>query len=664
MENLGLALLAFRARITNDPFNALVNWNPNDCDPCKWLGVHCVDGKVQMMELKGLSLEGTLAPELGKLSYLNSLVLCKNNFLGVIPKELGDLPKLELLDLGENNLSGNIPIEIGKMSLLKHFVWQSNFKQWNKSNSLVILTKTTIMKYLNVFALPLHVDNFWPHPNLNKYIFFFHPIQLTKYFAFLCRLKLRKSAFHGHENNYCDLLPSSNVPEIAHNVPKHVNYARRMLLQSSDNNFAAAPFNGESTIEISFVPITFSSGAFSAISNANKKQNQTPTPSHSPFDSPHDVSNENQTSRQDATNGASRNLWKYIISVVVVLIIIIIIILYTSRKQAAKVIGPWKTGISGQLQKAFITGVPKLNRAELEIACEDFSNIVNLYYEGCTIYKGTLSNGVEIAVVSTLITSPQDWSKDMEIKYHKKIDILSRINHKNFVNLIGYCEEEEPFTRMLVFEYAPNGNVFEHLHVEEMERLDWSERVRIIMGIAYCLQYLHHDLSPPMIHSSLASNMIFLTDDFAAKMAVVTFRDIVSPTETIGDSKKPQVSSQGNLESNVFDFGKLLLEIISGKLPYFEEQGTLVNWVGNYFNDKCNINYLIDPTLKSFKENELNLICEVIQDCIHLDPKLRPTMRDVTSKLKEALGVSPEQAFPRLSPLWWAEFEILSVEAT
>lgn len=63
--------------------------------------------------------------------------------------------------------------------------------------------------------------------------------------------------------------------------------------------------------------------------------------------------------------------------------------------------------------------------------------------------------------------------------------------------------------------------LFVLLSVEEMERLDWSERVRIIMGIAYCLQYLHHDLSPPMIHSSLASNMIFLTDDFAAK--VLTF---------------------------------------------------------------------------------------------------------------------------------------------
>jgi len=126
-----------------------------------------------------------------------------------------------------------------------------------------------------------------------------------------------------------------------------------------------------------------------------------------------------------------------------------------------------------------------------------------------------------------------------------QIDTLSRINHKNFVNLIGYCEEQEPFTRMLVFEYAPNGNVFEHLHgttlcfrfarekwilsvflklkvlyvlVADLERLDWSARIKIIMGIAYCLQYMHHDLNPPLAQSNLTSNMIFLTDDFSAKV--------------------------------------------------------------------------------------------------------------------------------------------------
>lgn len=127
---------------------------------------------------------------------------------------------------------------------------------------------------------------------------------------------------------------------------------------------------------------------------------------------------------------------------------------------------------------------------------------------------------------------------------------MSRINHKNFVNLIGYCEEDEPFNRMMVFEYAPNGTVFEHLHgnshfrrifsardlswklnierlikflslafsVEDMEHLDWNARMRIIMGTAYCLQYMHHDLDPPVAHTNLSSSCIFLTDDYAAKV--------------------------------------------------------------------------------------------------------------------------------------------------
>ncbi|KAK7412458.1 hypothetical protein VNO78_03922 [Psophocarpus tetragonolobus] len=625
----GLTLLKFRAKITSDPYNALVNWNPNDCDPCKWLGVHCVDGNVEMLDLKELSLEGTLAPELGKLSHLRSLVLCKNNFSGVIPKELGDLPKLELLDLRENNFSGSIPSEIEKMSLLKNFVWQSNFKQWNKSDSLI----TTIVKCFSAFAQPL--------------------------------FKLRKSAFHGHEKEeYCDLLPGFNVPKITHNAPRLVHFARRKLLQTSGNNLAAAPFSGGPTIEFSSVPVIQSSGAAPAVPDANKKQNQSSSPLLSPSNSPPVASKENEIN-QHPKNGASTKLWKctIIFFVLVVLAIVILILLYISRKRAAKVIRPWTTGISGQLQKAFITGVPKLNRMELETACEDFSNIVILSYEGCTIYKGTLSSGVEIAVVSTLITSSQDWSKSMEMKYRKKIDTLSRINHKNFINLIGYCEEEEPFARMLVFEYAPNGNVFEHLHVEEMERLDWSGRVRIIMGVAYCLQYMHHDLNPPISQSNLSSNMIFLTDDFAAKVAEVTFRNVVSTVEK-SDSKKSEVTSQDSLKANIYEFGLLLLEIISGKLPYSKEHGNLVNWAAEYLNDKKNNSYLIDPTLKSFKDNELNVICEVIQDCIQPDPKLRPTMRDVTSKLREELGLSPEQVVPRLSPLWWAELEILSVEAT
>lgn len=147
----------------------------------------------------------------------------------------------------------------------------------------------------------------------------------------------------------------SNESEIAQNEQNLVNSARRKLLDQS-SNLAAAPFSGAPTTEISSVPSTLSSGAFPAVPDAKKSQNQSPPPLHLPSASPH-ASDGNQ---QHSANGASGNLWLYIIIIavvaVVVLVIVVIVILCIWRKRTAKVISPWKTGISGQLQKAFITG--------------------------------------------------------------------------------------------------------------------------------------------------------------------------------------------------------------------------------------------------------------------------------------------------------------------
>lgn len=73
---------------------------------------------------------------------------------------------------------------------------------------------------------------------------------------------------------------------------------------------------------------------------------------------------------------------------------------------------------------------------------------------------------------------------------------------------------------------------------------------------------------------------------------------------------------------------------------------------------------LVDPDLKSFKEEELNVVCEAIKECIQPDPRHRPQMSEVVAKLKQVIHITPEQATPRLSPLWWAELEILSAETT
>ncbi|RVW31899.1 Protein MALE DISCOVERER 2 [Vitis vinifera] len=648
---------------------------------CGW-GVHCYDSKVQTLDLNGLSLEGILAPGLGKLSHLRSLLAChdadttttpppnghrnyvivlhKNNFSGTIPKEIGGLIRLELLDLRDNNLSGVIPEEIGSMPSLKrlllcdnkfegsipmdagklnllselqfdenltspvasgtgfanrkfgHCVWQSSLKQLSKEDSFIIPIKGRLKRYVNVLA----------------------------------QLKFGKDSSHGQGDNCCDTQP--RVPSELHmvqDVEDLGNFVRRRLLQQS-SNLAAIAASGGSPLQLIITPFTRSSGAFPAVANEKKKQSHTPAPQPSPADSSskqtnstensHDQASHfspgNSTNQKTSVDGSSGNIWKYVFVVpgVALLLIVAAVMLCMCRSRGVTTIGPWTTGLSGQLQKAFVTGVPKLNRTELETACEDFSNIINTL-DDCTVYKGTLSSGVEIAVASTGISSSKDWSKRSEMAFRKKIDTLSRVNHKNFVNLLGYCEEDDIFVRMMVFEYAPNGSLFEHLHVKEVEHLDWNARTRIIMGTAYCLQYMH-ELNPPVAHSNLTSAAIYLTDDYAAKIAEINiWADLSSKSKISGneESEHSELPPLADPESNVYCFGILLLETISGKLPYSEEQGPLVNW-----------------------------------DCIQPNARQRPTMKEVTSKLREVIPISPDSATPRLSPLWWAELEILSVEAT
>ncbi|XP_057986176.1 protein MALE DISCOVERER 2 isoform X1 [Hevea brasiliensis] len=649
----GLILLEFRARVSSDPFGAFANWNCNDNNPCLWSGVHCVAGKVQILDLTGLSLEGTLAPDLGKLTHLRSLVLCKNHFFGTIPKEIGGLAKLELLDLRDNNFSGGIPVAIGTLLSIKCLLLCGN--KFEVSSSLEIGRLKLFSE--SQFDVNVSCDAATHTACINR-----------KYGN---GFKLGKDSPHECDGSYCEKPDSSSEPHMAQNVEILVNFARRKLFEWSSNLPAAPASSGSSAQQIIALPTSRSSGSFPAIPNANKNHSPPPpsptSPSKSPpkgFQSDSDFSSSNQSPNSET----SGNTWIYFLSIPTVLTLVIIALglLFMCRKQGVTTIGPWKTGLSGQLQKAFVTGVPKLNRVELETACEDFSNIIDTL-AGCIVYKGTLSSGVEIVVASSLVASSKDWSKNAEMSYRKKIDMLSRVNHQNFVNLIGYCEEDEPFNRMMVFEYAPNGTLFEHLHVKEMEHLDWIARMRIIMGIAYCLQYMQHDLNPPVAHSNLNSHNIFLTDDYAAKIAEISFLPQDSSKSKSSDDNESAHSTLPHLadvETNVYCFGILLLEIISGKLQYCEEQGSLEKLTAEYLNDKRSISYMIDPTLKSFKKNELNLICEIIQECIQPDSRQRPTMKDITSKLREVIAISPDQATPRLSPLWWAELEILSVDAT
>ncbi|KAH6790292.1 hypothetical protein C2S51_005298 [Perilla frutescens var. frutescens] len=670
LNSEGSALFQFRAKLEFDPFGALANWNPDDCDPCMWSGIECLDGNVVVLDLNGHDLEGVLTPELGKLTHLRFLDLSKNHLSGNIPPQFGKLTSLEILDLRDNNLSGPVPAALGELHSLKRLLLCNNRFEGNmpvEIEKLSLLTDYGILSTADAAGIGCKNRKFahclsqsaskqpkksdssrsptkWSIP---------HYLNLLPQFSFGSELS------QNHVDDGYDNLTDSPEQRIIQNTYEEENNVRRILVEQSNNLVAVSPkITAPPPLDPEVTLPSRSSGSFPAVPKSKKP---------SPPPPPTPVAQEDKPPVTTNPAGDSGNSLMLIIAIAAAIffLILLAVLFIIFRSRAARTI-PWKTGLSGQLQKAFVTGVPKLNRPELETACEDFSNIISTHVGVATLYKGTLSSGVEIAVASTAIASVNAWSKRSELAFRKKIDSLSRVNHKNFVNLLGYCEEDKPFTRMMVFEYAPNGTLFEHLHDEDYEHLDWDARMRIIMGTAYCLLYMH-ELNPPIAVANLTSNDILLTDDYAAKISDVAFwEELITKSKASAAENESEHSSVlpplPDVESNIYSFGMLLLQIISGKLPQSKEHGDLLNWACEYLKDK-RIKNMVDPTLKCCEEKELEIVCEVIQLCTEEDARKRPSMKEAIQILRQAIDISPEAATPRLSPLWWAELEILSQEA-
>ncbi|KAL6003166.1 hypothetical protein ACLOJK_023389 [Asimina triloba] len=197
------------------------------------------------------------------------------------------------------------------------------------------------------------------------------------------------------------------------------------------------------------------------------------------------------------------------------------------------------------------------------------------------------------------------------------------------------------------------------LSLREAEHLDWATRLRIVMGMAYCLDHMHQ-LNPPLLHKSLHSKVVYLCDDYAAKISDFAFwNDETKSKKCSCDTELPTMPSS-ELKSNVYSFGVILLEMMSGKLPYSENEGSIVDWASDFLSKAQPARHIMDPTLKSFDQEQAKMLLDLIPSCVDADPKKRPSMREVTAQLRDITGITPDAATPRLSPLWWAELEILS----
>ncbi|CAL1368927.1 unnamed protein product [Linum trigynum] len=631
----GMALLRFRKKVESDPFGALSSWNRNDPDSfCSWFGIHCsASGQVVSLHLQDLCLRGTLAPELQMLTHLKSLILRNNSFIGNIPREIAELNALEVLDLGYNNFSGPFP---------------SEYFANNLSLTTLLLDNNKLLDGIS--------------PEFDK----LRMVSNIQADEIQCRTAAhdRKTVQDGAHRM---LLQFRNTPLTS--APSQPPSSPSPAPSGSPFSAPSFPPSSSPSPSPSFSPAGSPSGGLPLPPTSASIAPSSSDPPATVFARPNEGpgSTATERSRNNGRRSRERHHRAPIVAGIVggsLFLLFSAIGLTFFRSNKVVTVRPWATGLSGQLQRAFVTGVPKLKRLELQAACEDFSNIIGTFADG-TVYKGTLSTGVEIAVTSVGVSSKKDWSKNLEAQFRKKIETLSKVNHKNFVNLIGFCEEDEPFTRMMVFEYAPNGTLFEHLHIKEAEHLDWGTRLRIAMGMAYCLEHMHQ-LTPPIYHESLRSSSIYLTEDYAGKISDFSFWNDVTAAKMMGTTEAIELleSPPADAESNVYSFGMVLLEMITGRIPYASADGSLIDWASNHLRADQPVGKMVDPTLKAFQHDELVKLVEVIRNCIEPDVKLRPTMREVAERLKEITCLDVDRATPRLSPLWWAELEIMSTDGS
>jgi len=171
------------------------------------------------------------------------------------------------------------------------------------------------------------------------------------------------------------------------------------------------------------------------------------------------------------------------------------------------------------------------------------------------------------------------------------------------------------------------------------------------MGVAYCREHMIQ-LDPPVMPPTLSSSSIYLTEDYAAKIADAEFRK-----EDDGGKEYAQTD-----DDVVYRFGILLLEVISGRLPFSEDHGLLVLWASSYLDGKRPLRGMVDPTVRSaVPEKDLEALRDVVRLCVRPDDReKRPAMGEVVRTLRGVTGLSPEQVTPRDNPLWWAELEIAS----
>ncbi|XP_042477595.1 wall-associated receptor kinase 5-like isoform X2 [Macadamia integrifolia] len=267
-----------------------------------------------------------------------------------------------------------------------------------------------------------------------------------------------------------------------------------------------------------------------------------------------------------------------------------------------------------------------------------------------TVYKGTLPGGKVVAIKRS-----KTIDKGQIIQFINEVDILSQINHRHVVKLLGCCLETE--VPLLVYEFVSNGTLYQHMHSENKTTfLSWKNRLRIAAETADALAYLHSSHSVPILHRDVKSSNILLDDRYSARVSDFGASRLVPQDQTQKTTMlqgthgylDPECLPTGHItdKSDVYSFGVVLVELLTRKKPIFmDESGewiALAMYFVSTMKDENLFHILDDRLVDDGNKQQLLIVAEIARCCLEERREDRPAMKEVAKDL-DSLKMMCEQ---------------------
>ncbi|CAH1445051.1 unnamed protein product [Lactuca virosa] len=342
------------------------------------------------------------------------------------------------------------------------------------------------------------------------------------------------------------------------------------------------------------------------------------------------------TSGPDRVKG--KNSTVLVVSLIVGLSVLLAFCEWRKKKRREQEQGCY-VGMNNEFERS--TGAKKFAYLELARSTSDFAEDQKLGEGGFGgVYRGFLEKlGTHVAVKRVSKSSKQGIKE-----YVSEVKIISRLRHRNLVQLTGWCHEKAEL--LLVYEFMENGSLDLHLF-KEKSLLTWETRYKIAHGLASALLYLHEEWEQCVLHRDIKSSNVMLDSNFNTKLGDFGLAKLVDHEKgshttmlagTLGYmAPECVVTGKATKESDVFSFGVVALEIACGRKPieYLapEKQVRLIQWVWELYGTGRLLE-AVDPRLGlDFEEKEIKRLMILGLWCVHPDSDFRPSMRQAIQVL-------------------------------